>query len=65
MSYYKPRRDPMVFKYHRSYLPDMGKGIYNGIIDSQNDYIFKTPQSLVGLEDGVNIVRTNDKKRLL
>ena len=63
MSDYEMRRDPMVFKYHRTRLPNMGPGIYDEIEDAQNDYIFKKPVSLLGQEDGVTIVKTNEKKR--
>ena len=65
MSDYQPRKDPMVFKYHRSSLPNTGKGVFDGMTDEQNDYIFKPPKSLVGLEDGVNIVKTNEKKHMI
>jgi hypothetical protein len=61
MEDYTLRRDPMVFKYHRSGLKNIGKDKYEHINDRHNDYIYPQPVSLEDQLDGEKVVRMKHK----
>jgi hypothetical protein len=61
MSHYTLRRDPMVFKYHRSQLKSVGKNKYEDIKDKYNDYIYPKPTNLQPMEDGIKVIKSKQK----
>lgn len=53
MSYYTLKRDPMIFKYHRSDLQKLKNSPYEKIADEHLDYKWPKPKSIVNKVDNI------------
>ena len=61
MEDYELRKNPMVFKYSRTQLMNIGGDKYENINDRHNDYQYQQPVDLEDQVDGDAVVRIKHK----